>query len=68
MTVEKSQSSETYAEITTGIKVDRGYTSPLFITDHRKDECIMEDVKILVCDAEIFTSSIIHSSPIHTKK
>ena len=53
VTVEKSQSSETYAEISTGIKVDRGYTSPLFITDHRKDECIMEDVKILVCDAEI---------------
>jgi chaperonin GroEL len=53
VTVERSQTAETYAEITTGIKVDRGYTSPLFINNHKKDECVMEDVKILVCDAEI---------------
>tara|TARA_R100001015_G_C4634438_1_gene200939 strand:- start:1221 stop:2825 length:1605 start_codon:yes stop_codon:yes gene_type:complete len=53
VTVERSQTSETYAEITNGIKVDRGYTSPLFINNHKKDECIMEDVHILVCDAEI---------------
>lgn len=53
VTVEKSQTSETYAEITNGIKIDRGYSSPLFINNHKKDECIMEDVKILVCDTEI---------------
>ena len=53
VTVERSQTSETYAEITNGIKVDRGYTTPLFINNHKKDECIMEDVHILVCDAEI---------------
>ena len=28
-------------------------TSPLFINDQRKDECVMEGVKILVCDTEI---------------
>lgn len=53
VTVERSQTDKTYSEVTNGIKVDRGYTSPMFITDHRKDECIMEDVKILVCDTEI---------------
>ena len=53
VTVEKSMTSETYAEVTNGIKVDRGYTSNLFINDQRKDECILEDVKVLVCDTEI---------------
>ena len=53
VTVEKSQTSETYFETTNGIKVDRGYLSPLFINDQRKDECILEDVHILVSDAEI---------------
>jgi len=53
VTVERSQTAETYADITTGIKVDRGYSSPLFINNHKKDECILDDVKILVCDSEI---------------
>lgn len=53
VTVERSQNSKTYAEVTNGIKVDRGYSSPLFINNHKKDECILEDVKILVCDSEI---------------
>jgi len=52
VTVEKSMTSETYAEVTNGIKVDRGYTSNLFINDQRKDECILEDVKVLVCDTD----------------
>jgi len=53
VTVERSKSSETYAEVTNGIKVDRGYSTHLFINDHKKDECVLEDVKILVCDGEI---------------
>jgi len=53
VTVEKSMTSDTYAEVTNGIKVDRGYTSNLFINDQRKDECVLEDVKVLVCDTEI---------------
>ncbi len=53
VTVERSQTAETYADITTGIKVDRGYSSPLSIKNHKKDECILDDVKILVCDSEI---------------
>ena len=53
VTVEKSMTADTYAEVTNGIKVDRGYTSNLFINDQRKDECVLEDVKVLVCDTEI---------------
>jgi chaperonin GroEL len=53
VTVEKSMSSETYAEVTNGIRVDRGYTSNLFINNQKKDECILENVKVLVCDTEI---------------
>lgn len=53
VTVEKSQTSETYAETTKGLKFDRGYLSPLFINDHKKDECVFEDVMVLVADTEI---------------
>jgi chaperonin GroEL len=53
VTVDKSQTSETYYETTNGIKVERGYTSNLFITNHEKDECVLEDTYILVSDAEI---------------
>ena len=53
VTVERSQTDKTYAEVTNGIKVDRGYSSPMFINDQRKDECIYEGVKVLICDSEI---------------
>ena len=53
VTVEKSMSGDTYAEVTNGIKVSRGYSSNMFINNQKKDECILEDVRILVCDAEI---------------
>ena len=53
VTVERSQTDKTYAEVTNGIKVDRGYTSTMFINDQRKDECILEGVKVLLCDTEI---------------
>lgn len=53
VTVEKSQTSETYAETTMGLKFDRGYLSPLFINDQKKDECVFEDTMVLVADIEI---------------
>jgi chaperonin GroEL len=53
VTVEKSQTSETYAETTMGLKFDRGYLSPLFINDQKKDECVFEDTMVLVADMEI---------------
>lgn len=53
VTVERSQTSETYAEITKGLKFDRGYLSSMFINDQKKDECVFEDTMVLVCDMEI---------------
>ena len=53
VTVEKSQTNETYAETTKGLKVARGYMSNLFVNDHKKDECVFEDVMVLVADTEI---------------
>tara|TARA_R110002012_G_scaffold233815_1_gene407160 strand:- start:997 stop:2592 length:1596 start_codon:yes stop_codon:yes gene_type:complete len=53
VTVEKSKTHETFFETTKGIKIDRGYTSHLFVNDHKHDECIYDDVMVLVCDTEI---------------
>jgi chaperonin GroEL len=53
VTVERSKSSSTYNETTQGIKIERGFNSDLFINDQKKDECIMEDVHILVSDAPV---------------
>jgi chaperonin GroEL len=53
VTVERSQSSETYTETTKGLKFDRGYSSNLFINNQKRDECIFEDVMVLVADIEI---------------
>ena len=53
VTVERSQTADTYAETTKGLKIDRGYLSPLFINDQGRDECVFEDVMVLVADIEI---------------
>ena len=53
VTVEKSQSADTYFESTEGIKVERGYSSNLFVNNHKKDECLLDDAHVLVSDAEI---------------
>ena len=53
VTVEKSKSTDTYAETTKGLKIDRGYMSHLFINDQKRDECVYEDVMVLVSDVEI---------------
>lgn len=53
VTVEKSQTSDTTVETTKGIKVERGYSSNLFINDQKKDECVFDDVLVLTSDMEI---------------
>ena len=53
VTVERSQSADTYSVSTMGLKIDRGYLSPLFINDQKKDECVFEDVMVMVADMEI---------------
>lgn len=53
VTVENSQNSHTYYEVTNGIKIDRGHTSRLFVNNQKNDECILDDVYILATDLEI---------------
>lgn len=53
VTIEDSQTADTYTSVTNGIKIDRGYTSNMFINDYKKDECILDNVLVLVTDQEI---------------
>jgi len=53
VTVERSQTSETSFKTTHGIRVERGWASPMFINDQSRDECVFDGCKVLVCDTEI---------------
>jgi chaperonin GroEL len=56
VTVDKSMTYDTYAEVTNGIKVNRGYSSPYFVNDQKRDECVLDGehgVRVLVCDVEM---------------
>jgi chaperonin GroEL len=53
VTVENSMNSETYVDIVKGMRVERGYTSKYFITDQKKQECVMENPYVLITDHEI---------------
>lgn len=53
VTIENSMSDQTYMDTTVGIKIKRGYASNIFVNDHKRDECIFTDCKVLVCDTEI---------------
>jgi chaperonin GroEL len=53
VTVGRSQTSETWSEVIDGMRMDRGYSTPMFINDQRRDECVLEDVHVLVADIEI---------------
>jgi chaperonin GroEL len=41
VTVEKSMTSDTGFSVTHGLKLDRGYSSELFVNDQSRDECIL---------------------------
>ena len=51
--VEKSQTSDTGFRTTHGIRLERGYASPMFINDQSRDECVLEGCHVMVCDGEI---------------
>lgn len=54
--VDTAKGVDTSIEITEGMKIDRGYTSPYFITDVNKGICELEDPLILVTDYKIVTT------------
>ena len=53
VTVENSSTVETYVRVTNGIRMDRGWSSQLFVNNAKSDECVMEDVYVLCTDVEI---------------
>tara|TARA_R110000796_G_scaffold113618_1_gene225370 strand:- start:2368 stop:3927 length:1560 start_codon:yes stop_codon:yes gene_type:complete len=53
VTVENSMNSDTYVDIVKGMRIERGYTSKYFITDQKKQECVMENPYVLITDHEI---------------
>lgn len=53
ITVEESNTAETYSEVVEGMMFDRGYITPYMVTDTDKMEAILDDAYILITDKKI---------------
>lgn len=53
VTVDESKSLETYSKKVDGLRWDRGFMSPYFITNPSKAECILVDPVILIYDGNL---------------
>ena len=53
VTVGASETEDTYAEVVSGMKIDRGFASKYFVTDHKKQEVVLDKPYILVTDQPI---------------
>ena len=65
VTVEKSKSTNTELKLVRGVKVDRGYISPYFVTDTVKSRCVLEDPLILITSSKL--SSLTQILPVLEK-
>ncbi len=48
ISVEEARGTETTLEVVSGMKFDRGYLSPYFVTDAERMECVLESPVILI--------------------
>jgi chaperonin GroEL len=53
ITVEESNTFGLELELTEGMRFDKGYISPYFVTDPERMEAVLEDVYILIANAKI---------------
>ena len=51
--METSETDETYIEIVDGVQFDCGMTSPHFLTDKDKHECVLEEPLVLIVGSKI---------------
>jgi chaperonin GroEL len=53
ITVEEAKGLETTLDLVEGMRFDRGYLSPYFVTDPERMECVYEDAYILINEKKI---------------
>jgi chaperonin GroEL len=53
ISVEESKTTETMLDVVEGMKFDRGFISPYFVTDAERMEAVLEDPLVLLCDHKI---------------
>lgn len=53
ITIEESSSMVTELVLTEGMQFDKGYLSPHFVTDHERQEAVLEDALILINQGKI---------------
>ena len=53
ITVEEAKGLETTLDLVEGMRFDRGYLSPYFVTDAERMECVYEDCYILIHEKKI---------------
>ena len=53
ITVEEAKGLETTLDLVEGMRFDRGYLSPYFVTDPERMECVYEDAYILIHEKKI---------------
>jgi chaperonin GroEL len=55
ITVEEAKGLETTLDLVEGMRFDRGYLSPYFVTDPERMECVYEDAYLLIHEKKIST-------------